>query len=448
MAKFKKIIQSQYAIYVLFLLLTICWSVKASTVCAIISAIYMITLLLFCTDIKNAFAPILYISFFIQFDFDRSHLIVYFIAFGLLILSLIYYLVKHIVKYKLTLQKGNMFWGFVCLAVAFLLGGLFFKIRPLEKLVMVGAVLVAYLFYFIAINFCENLKPFLLKTIMAGAVALSIETIILLISSGDVLSAIIDRKVTQVGAQNINVVSLFICLGMLSAFGLGHKNKYDYLYYIIATFLALSVCLCFCRMNIALAGLAFVGLTTYSFATSENKVQYTLVITVTCLFVIAFSKDLSIIVGSILSKFGSGGNGRNYLWPWCWDKFTENPWFGVGFISDETVPSLNTVVKIILAHNTVLQYFTSVGVIGTIIVAYFYYKKYKVCFTRPSAQNAFLIMLIIFIELTGLTDQAPTMDLFVLLLTTLTLASIEKNTQGDFAYKKLNYKNDNIKKVD
>jgi len=445
MTKFKRIIQSQYSIYVLLLFSTICWMLKASVVCVVVSAIYMVMLLLFCTDVKNAFVPPLYISFFIQFNFDRPHIIVYALSIGLVILSLIFYLIKHLIKNHLTIQKGNMFWGFVCLAVAFLLGGLFLKFRPLEKLAMLGAIVIAYVFYFIAINFCEGLKPFLLKTIVVGAFVLSIETIILLYSSGDILSAIIERKVTQVGAQNINVVSLFICLGMLSAFGLGFKNKYDYLYYILAGFFALAVCLCFCRMNIALAGLAFVALTTFSYAKSENKVPFTLAITVTCLLIIAFSKDLAIIVGSILSKFGSGGNGRNYLWPWCWDKFTEHPWFGVGFVSDEYIPSLNSPIKVILAHNTVLQYFTSVGVIGTIFVAFFYYKKYKLCFAKTPLKDVFLIILIVFVELTGLTDQAATMDIFVILLTSITLATIEKDTQSDFAYKKLNYKTDHIK---
>ena len=74
---------------------------------------------------------------------------------------------------------------------------------------------------------------------------------------------------------------------------------------------------------------------------------------------------------------GYSGNGRQILWPWCWNKFKENPLFGIGFVSkDDSVPTLVSTDSIVLAHNSILQYLTSLGIIGTLMMGYFYFKKY------------------------------------------------------------------------
>ena len=318
-----------------------------------------------------------------------------------------------------------MFWGYVCMAVAFFLGGLIGSFDIVEKLAMVTIVIFGYIVYFIAINFCSNLRDFLLRVITFGALVIAVENLIQYIQAEDFLTAVIYRQFLTVGSQNINVASLYIAIGVVTSFGLGYKKRKDFLYFVVAIFLELSVCLTFCRMNIALSGLAFVCLFLLSFAKSTNKIEYSIVVSTVAIIALIYEKQVSILLGSFLSKFESGANGRELLWVWCWQEFLANPIFGIGFVAGDAIPGLSAPFKLITAHNSVLQYLTSVGIVGTALMGYFYFLKYKVCIKKPLTDNKFLLIMIIFIELTGITDQAATMDVFILILVAITIGAIE-----------------------
>lgn len=426
LTKAKSVFQSHYMSYAYLLFGFLCWFCGLNKTCVIVSAAYVIVLLLICSDIKNAFVPLIYISFFIEDIFLYANWIVYGISIGLVVICFIYYMIVNIRKNAGSIKRGKMFWGFVCMAVAFTLGGLIGEYRVVEKFALVGMVVFGYLIYFICINFCYNLRDFLLRIITFGSLVIAAETIIQYMQADDMLTAIIYRYFLHVGAQNINVASLFIAMGIITCFGLGYKKRKDYIYFAIAIFLEISVCFTFCRMNIVLSGIAFLGLFSLSFVKSNNKVEYCIVISTAAMIALIYEKDLSILLGSFISKFETGTNGRDGLWRFSWEKFITHPIFGVGFILPEKIPSLDT--GFLIVHNTVLQYLATVGIVGTILVAYFYFLKYKICTKKPLTDNKFLLILIIFIELTGITDQAATMDAFVFVLVAIIIAAIESST--------------------
>ena len=72
-------------------------------------------------------------------------------------------------------------------------------------------------------------------------------------------------------------------------------------------------------------------------------------------------------------------NGREDLWPWCLNMFKQAPLFGNGFIATEYPPEvIANKLNIILAHNSLVQWLCSLGIIGTGLMGYFYYCKYDV----------------------------------------------------------------------
>lgn len=423
--KIKNILESQYAMLVYFAFALVCWFFKSTNLVVIGSAVFLVVTLLLCSDVKNVFAPLIYISFFMESIFASANWVIYGIAIGSAVASFVFYMVKSIRANRGNIKKGKMFWAYLFMIVAFLIGGAFYKFLILEKLAFCGIATVAYILYFIVVNFCHDTKRFFLKLITFGAIVLSIERLVQLLGSDDVLDAIINRRYITLGTQNINAASLFIALGVPASFGLAYKNNHDYMYFGISLFLVISTCLTFCRANILLAVLFFVVLSILSFVKSQNKIEYAIVISIFSLLMFAFSKQISILIGSVIAKFGKGLNGREVLWNWCFDMFKSHPWFGVGFIHSERVPGLISTFPMILAHNTVLQYLTSVGVIGSLFMAYFYYKKYRVCFAKPFRQNKFVVFVILFIEISGMVDQAATMDAFIFLLNALLVGTVE-----------------------
>ena len=436
-ARIRKVLESQYAPYIYFAFSLLFWALGQSSIVVCGSAIYVALIALFCNDIKNSFPPFIYISFFIEYIFQSSNWWAYGLCIGLALGCFAYYTIKNILRNKGNLTLGRWFWGFICLIIAVLCGGLFADYKILEKVIIISLISFGYLLYFISINFCSNLKLSLLRMFVIGAITISIELLILYFTTGDFLSAVIGRQIVYIGTQNINPSSIFLCLGMISALALGNKHKYDYLLFVVATYLAIVICLTFCRTNIALALLFYIGLSLWCFIKSENKIEFALVVSVMSLIMFAFSKQLSILLGSVIDKFEAGANGRNNLWPWCFEKFTEHPLFGVGFLSDERVPGIMSPVSLIMAHNSVLQFLTSMGIFGCILGGVFYYFKYKILFTKPVKDNVFMVLIILFIALTGITDQAATMDTFILFVNALTIASVESYCKHANAEQKL-----------
>ena len=128
----------------------------------------------------------------------------------------------------------------------------------------------------------------------------------------------------------------------------------------------------------------------------------------------------------MLSKFGDNGR-LQVLWPWCWGKFHEYPYFGFGFVADEHIPNTYAKYYVVLAHNTPLQWLTSLGVVGSSILVYFYLEKYRLVFRRMTMHKLVYISLLIGLAFAGIFDQAPTMDFFMFLMPFLTIASFENN---------------------
>lgn len=432
LTKLKKFFESQYAMIAYFLFAWVCWFFKSSNLVVIVSAVFLIAVLLLCSDIKNVFAPLLYVSFFMEDIYVSANWTIYGIAIGFVVASFVYYMIKNIIANRKTIKRGKMFWPFMALTLAFALSGTLYKFSLAEKLIFPGMALFGYLIYFIVINFCHDTKTFFLKLFTLGALVLSVERLVQIFGATDPLDAIIGRSFITLGTQNINAASLFIAIGIPASFGLGYKTNRDYMYFGFSIFFLLSVCITFCRMNIFLSVIAFLIVSVLSFVKSQNKIEYAIVISIFSILMFAFSKPLSIIIGSIVAKFDSGLNGRAELWTWCVDMFKAHPIFGVGFVNDSVVPGL--VSPVITAHNTLLQFATSTGIIGTIFAGYFYYKKYYMCFGKSFRHNKFLIFVLIFIALTGTFDQAASMDAFVFVMNASLIASIESG-RAEFTLK-------------
>ena len=189
---------------------------------------------------------------------------------------------------------------------------------------------------------------------------------------------------------------------------------------------------------IAITLVAYIPLLIITIIYSPKKFNYfysTIGIIVTLTIVIAiFFTPIYEIINSLITKTKSGANGREILWPWCWEKFKENPVFGYGLLSDEPVPTVRNVVPVVLAHNTILQWLTSLGIVGSVLMLYFYYEKYKITFIHFTMSKFYLVSIIIIIALSGMVDQAASMDVFVALFSYILIAACEQENYKYLAW--------------
>jgi 4-hydroxy-3-methylbut-2-enyl diphosphate reductase len=434
--KIRKGVQSKWSIPTLFAVAVIFWAIGIEQVTVCLFAIFVAFVFLFCDDVKPAFAPILYVSFFIEniYSISVAHWIAYGISIALAFFSIIFFVIRKILQSKkqgIALKKGKLFWPLVLVDIGYLLGGVIGNFHILITLAVLGFCLVSYFLYWISINFCSGLKEYLPYIFVCGTIFISVEMLYKVFTYGNVLDAITERVFYILGTQNINVVGLFLMIGMIATFSLGYKSKNDFLYFLLATFFFIMIFLTYSRTIIFLSAIALVVLAILSFKASTNKERFAITIlifiSIVTLYCGIFVQNLFSVVTSFLKKFfGEFTSGRNSLYSWCIDKFLEYPIFGFGFYTTLSVPTLAG-KTVILAHNTIIQFLTSTGIFGTLLAGFFYFKKYQLAFKNYNKLNFFLIFTIILIELSGLTDQAATMDNFIYFINMLLLAAIELN---------------------
>lgn len=389
--------------------------------------------LIFCDDPKNIFPIILMFGMFVPSHPTISDYIVITISVIIAIIGAIYFTIKQFVL-KRQMRKGKMFWAFIVELIVLLLGGIIGHFNILHSLLVFAFVLLTYFIYWLSINFTQNLKTFLFYSFIAMGFILTAQILISYAFVDDTFfNAISSKNIFTIGLININMVAVYTTLATISAFALGYKHKRDYLFILLGMFFALVTYFTYSRICTLICFLALVGLIIFTFIKSNNK--KILLITggtfllIAGIFVGIYFEEISYLLTYPL-KMGISGNGRETLWPWCWEQFVENPVFGVGFVSEDApVPGGYRVSSIILAHNTVLQYLTSTGVVGTIIITYFYFKKYKTLCEHFSIVKLFNLVGIIAIALTGITDKAPTMDIFIVLISVLLISTSEIDTE-------------------
>ena len=391
-------------------------------------AVYTLAVFVFCKDVKNILPIIFSVPFFIS-SVDGGKIKILAISLAIFVVGAIYYTVKQFITQK-DIKKGKMFWAFLVALCAYLLGGIFVNFSIINALIIIGLTLATYFIYWISINFCKDITKYMAQILICIGVMLTIQMLIEYLQvENSFVHALLSKNVIWIGIQHINTVAIYLVLAMVSSFYLGFKNRFDYLYSMIAIYFAGCTYFTYARLVVLICFVTVALLIIYTFVKSQNKNKFTIFITIV-IFIIAiqilvlYKLDFNIFERII--EMGYSGNGRQILWPWCWNKFKENPLFGIGFVSkDDPVPTLVSTDSIVLAHNSILQYLTSLGIIGTLMMGYFYFKKYKILLSKFNIVKLFNLIQVLIIAFAGIVDQSPTMDIFILSITIVFIAIAE-----------------------
>ncbi len=441
MDKIKNFLQSYWIPPILFLLGIFSYCLElvgvngANKIYTYVLSLSFSCILLLCKDVKNIFCPFFFVPFAINSIRENgmevgTELYGYIICIAIAVFTIIFFTVRNLIRNKKdkTFTKGKMFFPLLVADVAFCLGGVIGNFHLLTFAVIVGLSLATYFFYWTAINFTENFKHYLYYLLFVGAIYLSVKII---------FNFIFDSRSIWIGAQNINVASLYVLLGIIGGFGLGYKTDKDWIYFAFSVFFTAIIVISVCRLIMLLTAITMVVLFILYMTHSKNKLKFLWIITlgvlIFCIIFIVFNEYMWENVVSIFTgKFKNMGgtkenkllNGRDY--DWFINKFRENPVFGFGFYSENLNDLPKDGTQVLLAHNTIIQWISSLGIVGSVLMLYFYFGKYSIVFKGLKFKRFAIILMIVIIELSGITDQAATMDLFIYVMTIVLVGTIEQ----------------------
>lgn len=441
MTKFKETLSNNICLPVVLTIGFVGWFCKIDFITIPLLCLYAGLVLAFCDDIRNIFAVIFSVQFFINKIEKFSDYVVLGIGVLLFIIGVIVYLVRKLKIEKASAKKGKLFWPFVVALIAYLLGGLWGYFNLLNAVIITAMTSITYFLYWIAINFTQDLKKYLQGLFISLGIVLALQLLISYAYVDEKFSiAILSKNVIWIGLQNINVVAIYFMLAMFAVFQMAPRHKYDYLITLAGMLFAICTYFTYCRMGTLVCFVLMCAGIVYIFVKSRNKVIFIFmslveIFLVDTIYVLSPEK-IEKLLNHYLT-YGFSGNGRDTLWPWCLEKFIHNPIFGVGFTSTDPVPTVTT-DNIIMAHNSLLQYLTSLGIVGTILIGYYYIERGKVVFTKFNEFKFMNMMSLLCIVLSGITDQAPTMDIFILCISTLLVSLAEMDTEEILAKENAN----------
>ncbi len=428
----RRALESWWLVPAVFFLGAIFWFFSLSLVTVAVFSFVAVLILLFCKKVNNFFALFLFVSFFIKnVDSPDTPWIGYIVCIGIAVICLIAYTIKTIVLERKTLKWGDMWIAVLVSSIAFLLGGVIGRFNIMNFAIVLGFSVATYILYFLARNKTENLEKYLAYLFVVGALFL---TLIILVGRlrlvGKIFIGYPEGELYFFSAQPLNPASIYIMLGMVGCYRLGKGKRLDLAYFGLSLLLFVSVVLTCCRTTILVAGLALVAIFVSFVLESKKKLNFLWLSLAICgvliVLGVVFRNEVVGVFNTLFEKVNSGLNGRGELWPWCIDRFKEYPIFGYGFVADQPLPSLREFSNVVMAHKTALQWLTSLGIVGSLAMCYFYFQKYWIIFRKFNKKTAFVAISVLAIALTGTFDQAPTMDIFTYVLSLLLVASVER----------------------
>ena len=426
----ENVFNSIYTFMFIVLLGVVFWALNIGHIFTIICALYCFFCFLF-NVLHFALFPPLIIAFFLNSFTDSSQYFFYGISIVIFLIGAFVF-IKNNIRKNNNLTKGKMFIPFIFLSSALFIGGIFSEhFNIIASLSMFCLCWIAYLFYFFMLNFVENLKDKLSYFFIIVGVQIFAQLILLHISSGNFWNSILSKTIIEIGVQNVNVAAVYILFSMLSVFYLATKNKnYDYLFCLSAVGFFIINFVLYSRICTLVSLILLISGLIYIFVKSQNKKIFLIILSCfLSLAIITLVLFFNVIMdfAKTYISMGVSLNGRSQLWSWCFKKFLQNPIFGIGIISKEPVPAVSFPI-FVLAHNTVLQYLTSTGIIGAMLASVFYIFKYKTIFQKNKLHDFYGIIGIIMIAIVGIVDQSPTMDIFIFIICCLFISICEKTS--------------------
>ena len=235
-----------------------------------------------------------------------------------------------------------------------------------------------------------------------------------------------------IGCGISNTAGAFIAMLLPFLFYAAYKDKFVYLYYILAALSLIAVYFTLSRGALYLALPTFVIGTLFLCFKGQHKktfifisICYVVILIITLLIVYATGHFADLF--EFFINAGLSSRGRLDTWANIYEKFKEYPIFGVGFSTYmQTKPNIDQVYEY-LAHNTAVQILCSTGIIGTILFSYHIFEVIKFIIKKHTIKVFVITFAILVFMCISMVDQFFFVPNFTIIYTFL-LVFMEKET--------------------
>lgn len=381
---------------------------------------------LFCEDSKVLLAPLL-ISYFavggdgilnygqaitdVSLFFEPAGLVNMYIVGSVMAAAILFRLIADGTIAAVFRRRGLLTWGFLALAAAMLLNGIFSAAwEPLDLawgLFMAVGLLLAYFIVLAMSDKTENIVGYLLRVCLIVGLMICAEEWILmgrLAADGMLLELDEAGKWTGGFVRDYQVLGWGVstyAAGMLAiliapTMALAYSNRRGVWYYLAAVVMFLTIILLNARTAMLMGGiilLACMIICCFGTNRKQNRIVFAAIaaaalVCVAGIWAVMGTNDFFGFIAEML-RFDQGDNHRFERWANGWKDFLSAPIFGVGFMDGAaTDPSMYSNMY----HNIFVQLIGALGVFG-LLAFLFHIIQVAVLCVRKFRLERFLVLL-------------------------------------------------------
>lgn len=381
---------------------------------------------LFCEDSKVLLAPLL-ISYFavggdgilnygqaitdVSLFFEPAGLVNMYIVGSVMAAAILFRLIADGTIAAVFRRRGLLTWGFLALAAAMLLNGIFSAAwEPLDLawgLFMAVGILLAYFIVPAMSDKTENIVEYLLRICLIVGLMICAEEWILmgrLAADGMLLELDEAGKWTGGFVRDYQVLGWGVstyAAGMLAiliapTMALAYSNRRGVWYYLAAVVMFLTIILLNARTAMLMGGiilLACMIICCFGTNRKQNRIVFAVIVgaalvCVAGVWAVMGTNDFFGFIAEML-RFDQGDNHRFERWANGWKDFLSAPIFGVGFMDGAaTDPSMYSNMY----HNIFVQLIGALGVFG-LLAFLFHIIQVAVLCVRKFRLERFLVLL-------------------------------------------------------
>lgn len=425
-----KFLYSRLYFALLTLTIFLCWFFEVEAY-GVIGIIFFASIVLV---MRRDTTPLIPIIFVIAMIFPRDvdplnySILFYFLALIPIALGI------HFIRFRVPFRIGKLFFSQLAVSIALLVGGIgsislaHYKIGITYAVLLGVAILFFYFFFYLYAYPPKNVdfKNWIANILNFIGILIVAQVITRYVQEFEIHSRVGSGVPIGWGVGNNFATVLLITVA--GTFYLASKSKFSALYLLSAVAQYVVIVISWSRGATLFAAVILPLLViALLVGTPKQNRKYmwcgvAIVLALLIAALIAFKDPIVELIEKVL-KQGTGVSGRDKLYREAIEVFKANPIFGAGIGFDGVYYRQET-MPMYWFHSTLFQIIGSMGIVGIVAYAWYYYQRYRIMVRKRCLFSAFMIIGMIGFEGYSMIDTGtfvPLPIMFIVILMTLVI---------------------------
>ena len=343
-------------------------------------------------------------------------------------------IVVHFVRFRSPFRVGKLFFPQLAVSIALLLGGIGsisseMYVRGLTYAILLGFAILFFYFFFYLYAYPPknvNLKNWIAHLLNAVGILIVCQVVTRFIQEPDLHLRVGSGVSLGWGlGNNFATILLFSVAGTLY---LATKSKLSFVYLLLAVAQYLAIVFSWSR-GATLFGAIILPMYLVALIIGAKKNRKVVLISLGILLVgaivaVALLWDqIYELIDKILAQ-GTGVSGRDKLYQEAIDEFMANPIFGAGIGFDGNYYRLET-MPMYWFHSTLFQIIGSMGAIGIVAYAWYYFARYRIMVRKKCIFSIFMLIGMLGFEGYSMIDTGTFVPIPIMIMVILMTMVIE-----------------------